>query len=172
MGNKYDRKVWDKYEDRHCVVDVYRVLDAFDVTCPATAHAIKKLLCAGIRGHKDMEQDLSEAAQSIEEARAMARQKRRAAKGATQPEAPVEPQIQPLPHSFKPGDEVMCLSTGGYTQAVGPMIDQFIESGECGVVVELQNDGVVVQFENPPCLVCMPSTHIDKLVKRGATNGQ
>ena len=81
MGNKYDRKVWDKYEDKHAVVDVYRVLDAFNVTCPATAHAVKKLLCAGIRGHKDMEQDLAEAAQSIEEARAMARQKRRSAEG-------------------------------------------------------------------------------------------
>ena len=81
MGNKYDRKLWDKYEDRHCVVDVYRVLDAFQVTCPATAHAVKKLLCAGIRGHKDNEQDLDEAAQSIEEARQMLKQKRRAAGG-------------------------------------------------------------------------------------------
>jgi hypothetical protein len=81
VGNKYDRKIWDKYEDRHAVVDVYRVLDAFDVRCPATAHAVKKLLCAGIRGHKDMEQDLAEAAQSIEEARAMVRQKRRSTEG-------------------------------------------------------------------------------------------
>jgi hypothetical protein len=81
MGNKYDRKIFSKYEDACITIDVYRVLDAFDVRCPATAHAIKKLLCAGIRGHKDMEQDLSEAAQSIEEARAMARQKRRSTEG-------------------------------------------------------------------------------------------
>jgi hypothetical protein len=169
MGNKYDRKVWDKYEDRHAVVDVYRVLDAFQVTCPATAHAVKKLLCAGIRGHKDNEQDLAEAAQSIEEARAMVKQKRRA--GGTRPETTPEPQVQPLPHKFAIGDNVMCLANGTYTQARHPILVQFIESGECGVVVELQNDGVVVQFENPPRLVCMPSTHIDKLVKRGATNG-
>jgi hypothetical protein len=171
MSKKYDRKVWDKYEDRHAVVDVYRVLDAFGVTCPATAHAIKKLLCAGIRGHKDMEQDLNEAAQSIEEARAMLKQKRRAAKGATQPEPTPEPQSQQLPHAFKPGDEVMCLSTGGYTQAVGPMIDQVIESGECGFVAEVLNNCVVVRFEKPSRLVRMPLTHIDKLVKRGAANG-
>lgn len=86
MGNKYDRKLWDKYEDRHCVVDVYRVLDAFQVTCPATAHAIKKLLCLGRngsaeKGHNDEERDLAEAAQSIEEARQMLKQKRRAAGG-------------------------------------------------------------------------------------------
>jgi hypothetical protein len=42
---------------------------------------VKKLLCAGIRGHKDNEQDLAEAAQSIEEARAMVKQKRRAEGG-------------------------------------------------------------------------------------------
>lgn len=31
-------------------VDVYEVLEAFGVTCPARAHAIKKLLCCGNRG--------------------------------------------------------------------------------------------------------------------------
>ncbi len=81
MGKKYDRKIFSKYEDAEITIDVYRVLDAFQVTCPATAHAIKKLLCAGIRGHKDNEQDLDEAAQSIEEARQMLKQKRRAAGG-------------------------------------------------------------------------------------------
>lgn len=30
-------------------VDVYAVLEAFKVTCPARAHAIKKLLCCGNR---------------------------------------------------------------------------------------------------------------------------
>jgi hypothetical protein len=171
MGKKYDRQIFSKYEDACITIDVYRVLDAFNVTCPATAHAIKKLLCAGIRGHKDNEQDLDEAAQSIEEARAMLKQKRRAAKGATQPEPTPEPQSQQLPHAFKPGDKVMCLSTGGYTQAVGPMIDQVIESGECGFVAEVLNNCVVVRFEKPSRLVRMPLTHIDKLVKRGAANG-
>ena len=39
-------------------VDVYAVLKAFNVTCPATAHAIKKLLCAGQRGKGKVLDDL------------------------------------------------------------------------------------------------------------------
>jgi hypothetical protein len=46
-------------------VDVYDVLKAFDVRCPAIQHAVKKLLCAGIRGHKNRRQDLAEARESI-----------------------------------------------------------------------------------------------------------
>lgn len=49
-------------------LDVYDVLQAFTVTNPATQHAIKKLLCAGLRGHKDKMQDLTEALKSIERA--------------------------------------------------------------------------------------------------------
>lgn len=41
--------------------DVYDVLTAFNVTCPAVAHAVKKLLCAGQRGHKDRATDIAEA---------------------------------------------------------------------------------------------------------------
>lgn len=44
-------------------IDVYAVLKAFDVRCPAIQHAVKKLLCVGIRGHA--ETDLREAAASI-----------------------------------------------------------------------------------------------------------
>ena len=46
-------------------IDVYSVLEAFAVKCPATQHAIKKLLCAGIRGQKTTAQDLEEARESI-----------------------------------------------------------------------------------------------------------
>ena len=46
-------------------VDVYDVLMAFNVTNPATQHAIKKLLMPGNRGHKDKITDLKEAYQSI-----------------------------------------------------------------------------------------------------------
>lgn len=47
-------------------VDVYDVLKAFEVTCPAMQHAIKKCLMAGKRGAKDAVQDMDEAIQSIE----------------------------------------------------------------------------------------------------------
>ncbi len=49
-------------------IDVYAVLDAFGVVCPARQHAIKKLLCAGIRGKADTMQDLSEAKDAISRA--------------------------------------------------------------------------------------------------------
>ena len=60
-SNKY-AKPFGRGDCRH---DVYDVLDAFGVTCPATAHAVKKLLCAGQRGHKDRLTDLQEAAAAL-----------------------------------------------------------------------------------------------------------
>lgn len=54
-------------------VDVYDVLSAFGVTCPATQHAIKKLLMPGLRGGKSIMQDLEEAAQSVARAIEMER---------------------------------------------------------------------------------------------------
>lgn len=62
--NKYERMVQDRYGDS-AHIDVYDVLKAFEVTCPATQHAIKKLLCSGIRGHKNKVEDLTEAKESI-----------------------------------------------------------------------------------------------------------
>lgn len=49
-------------------VDVYDVLKAFNVTCPATQHAVTKLLCTGARGHKDKETDLKESIDAIKRA--------------------------------------------------------------------------------------------------------
>ena len=47
-------------------VDIYRVLNLFDVRSHPSGHAIKKLLCAGKRGAKDYRQDLLEAKASID----------------------------------------------------------------------------------------------------------
>lgn len=52
----------DKY-NRPCkgvTIDVYDVLQAFEVTNPALQHLVKKALCAGLRGHKDRQQDLQD----------------------------------------------------------------------------------------------------------------
>lgn len=46
-------------------VDVYRVLDLFEVKSHAVGHAIKKLLCSGERGAKSREQDIQEAIDSL-----------------------------------------------------------------------------------------------------------
>ncbi len=60
--NKYQR------ECNGAIIDVYDVLVVFNVTNPATAHAIKKLLMPGVRGHKDKLTDLKEAKESIDRA--------------------------------------------------------------------------------------------------------
>ena len=39
-------------------IDVYAVLKLFDVSDPCLQHIVKKALCAGKRGHKDMMEDL------------------------------------------------------------------------------------------------------------------
>ena len=47
-------------------IDVYRVLDLFQVTDPAIAHAAKKLLVAGGRGAgKDINKDIAEAIDTL-----------------------------------------------------------------------------------------------------------
>lgn len=45
--------------------DVYDVLVAWSVACPARQHAIKKLLMAGQRGVKSTLQDLEEARDAV-----------------------------------------------------------------------------------------------------------
>jgi hypothetical protein len=65
-GNKYHRMIHTVNGSPAGLVDVYSVLKAFNVTCPARQHAIKKLLCAGIRGKADERQDLEEARDAIE----------------------------------------------------------------------------------------------------------
>ncbi|MBI5270688.1 MAG: hypothetical protein HY856_13535 [Burkholderiales bacterium] len=46
-------------------IDVYRVLAMFGVTDPCIQHAVKKLLVAGGRGHKDAARDVQEAIDSL-----------------------------------------------------------------------------------------------------------
>ena len=46
-------------------VDTYAVMEAFAVICPARQHAIKKLLCTGLRGKGDVLQDLRETGDAI-----------------------------------------------------------------------------------------------------------
>lgn len=70
-GSKYLREMTHMVDGR---ADVYAVLIAFDVRCPARQHAIKKLLCSGIRGKGDCLQDLREARDAIDRAIQIAEQ--------------------------------------------------------------------------------------------------
>lgn len=63
-GSKYLRPI----QTVNGAVDVYAVLEAFAVHCPARQHAAKKILCAGIRGKANTIQDLEEARDAIERA--------------------------------------------------------------------------------------------------------
>lgn len=72
MSNKYTKQIseslYSPVDRKPIDCDVYDVLEAFGVTCPAIQHAVKKLLCTGQRGHKDRMTDLHEAEVSIRRA--------------------------------------------------------------------------------------------------------
>lgn len=71
---KYLRKAYpvdgqvhtDDNGHQYILIDVYAVLQAFAVASHALGHAIKKLLCAGIRGKGNKMQDLTEAKVAID----------------------------------------------------------------------------------------------------------
>ena len=68
-GNpKYDKTINGKYGTGSCTVDVYRILDGFNVTNPQLQHLIKKALNVGVRGHKDERQDLIDILHSAQSA--------------------------------------------------------------------------------------------------------
>lgn len=69
--NKYHRTLIPSLPHREgpgVTVDVYDVLQAFNVTDPALQHLAKKALCAGIRGHKNRAQDLQDIIDSAQRA--------------------------------------------------------------------------------------------------------
>lgn len=60
-------------------IDVYRVLDLFEVADPCIAHAVKKLLVSGNRGGgKDRDRDIQEAIDSLERYKEMRREENEA----------------------------------------------------------------------------------------------
>ena len=78
-GNKYHRQIRPVIGNTDgTVVDVYCVIEAFAVSCPARQHALKKILCSGIRGKNDSVQDLIEARDAVERAITLERQRLKA----------------------------------------------------------------------------------------------
>ena len=41
-------------------IDVYRIIDLYGITDPCLQHALKKILVAGGRGHKDQNRDVQD----------------------------------------------------------------------------------------------------------------
>lgn len=66
--SKYNREIIG-LDGEVTTVDVYRVLDAFQVTDPAIQHAIKKMLCTGLRGHKDYLTDIEDSIESLQKSK-------------------------------------------------------------------------------------------------------
>lgn len=64
-GSKYLRQIRSKDRKTTMVVDVYCVATAFNVTHMGLQHALKKILCPGIRGGKSYKQDLIEARDAL-----------------------------------------------------------------------------------------------------------
>ncbi len=60
------------------MIDVYRVVELFNVQAGPIDHAVKKLLCAGGRGHKDLDRDIQDAIDSLERWKEMRREDERA----------------------------------------------------------------------------------------------
>jgi hypothetical protein len=46
-------------------IDIYRVLQIYEVTDPCIQHAVKKLLCTGIRGYKGKNEDIQDVIDSL-----------------------------------------------------------------------------------------------------------
>jgi len=63
MITKYSHYFKDVRHLTH--IDVYRILDLYDVQRGSVAHALKKLLCAGGRGAKNYTQDIIEARDAL-----------------------------------------------------------------------------------------------------------
>ena len=73
-GDKYIRTIYG-FCGTPVKVDVYRVSDAFPTGSAPIDHAVKKMLCAGLRGHKDKLTDIDNAIESLQAARLLLIQK-------------------------------------------------------------------------------------------------
>lgn len=72
MTNKYLRTIYGVDKDGKpgsLQVDVYDILDAYPTKNPALDHLIKKALCPGQRGHKDLLTDLDDIIKSAQRAK-------------------------------------------------------------------------------------------------------
>lgn len=108
-GKKYLRKIHSATRDKAPIqVDVYNVLEAFKVTCPARQQAIKKLLCTGTRGKGNELADLIGAEAAV--ARAIELEKDRQI-DLIMEETPTEEKSQDLSMTFAPVKEYKWVAT-------------------------------------------------------------
>ena len=131
-------------------IDVYRVLELFNVTNPCIQHAVKKLLVAGGRGAgKDTNEDIQEAIDSLERWKDMRQEEnpifnRRSTDKISEVEFPEvdEPEEIKNTGKFKIGDKVICHNVEEVS-----IPERF--DGGIGTVTEVGTCDYVVKFEFP-----------------------
>jgi len=80
-------------------IDVYRVVDLFEVDEEAISHAVKKLLVSGKRGAKNQAEDVKEAIKSLQRWQEMQSENELALKYQPAPIAPAMPRHHASPPS-------------------------------------------------------------------------
>lgn len=90
-------------------LDVYRVVELFEVPAGALDHAAKKILCAGSRGHKDLDRDVQDIIDSLQRWQEMRRE------DAQVPPEPATP-VRAFEIVFSPW-----LPTAGWALPAGPL---------------------------------------------------
>ena len=65
-GDKYMVMITERSTCKTISVDAYDIIIAVGITCPAKAHALKKIMFSGERGAKSYEIDVREAINSLE----------------------------------------------------------------------------------------------------------
>ena len=113
-------------------IDVYDVLNAFGVTCPAAQHAIKKLLMPGKRGHKSELGDLIEARTSVDRAIDLAHERKCIAFAERERKAFDEAKVEQLDAIFSQGTSLtmgVCDDAPvGYAQTDRELRDEIIRN--------------------------------------------
>jgi hypothetical protein len=81
-GGKYLRRIYPADGDGGPInVDVYCVIEAFGVTCPALQHALKKILACGARGKGDKIDDIHGVFEAMWRARELEMQRQERGEG-------------------------------------------------------------------------------------------
>src|SRR5574344_50585 len=83
-------------------LDVYRVISIFGVTDPCIQHALKKLLCSGVRGHKDQSKDIQDVIDTLERWKQMRKEDAEIASSkVVSPKVPTTTPVELVEKSYK-----------------------------------------------------------------------
>jgi hypothetical protein len=61
QNTRTTKKTWiKKTQHTRLYIDVYRIIDLYELHDPCFQHALKKILVPGARGHKDLTKDIND----------------------------------------------------------------------------------------------------------------